>query len=214
MSLRLVPFAAGLVLSAAVSAAPVDWNTWSSTSAGTIATAGGPIAVTYSGPAFGMASGYPSYTPASTFADGSVVSNAPVAANGIMQLSGGSAELNTVTFSRPVTDPVMAIWSLGQGGTQASFVFTNATPIFVSGGPSAEYAGGPISVSGNAVFGNEGSGTVRFAGTYGSLSWTNPQYEYWYGFNVGAPVPEPASVALMLGGLGVLGAVARRRSPA
>jgi len=77
----------------------------------------------------------------------------------------------------------------------------------------AEYGGSAISVVGNNVFGTEGNGTVMFSGTYSSLSWTNPTSENWYGFNVGmtAAVPEPETYALLLAGLGVIGALSRRR---
>ncbi len=68
-------------------------------------------------------------------------------------------------------------WSLGQGGINAQFAFTNATPVSVSGGPGAEYGGPPISVAGNTVFGSEGNGTVQFIGTFTSISWTDPVFE-------------------------------------
>jgi len=215
MKIHSLAFAALCCVSAgAAQAAPIDWNTWSSNSAGTMANG---VNVGYSSAdGHNLVGGYPSYTPASTFADGTVVNNAPVSGNNILQIFGGTATVNTVTFSSAVINPVMAIWSLGQGGINASFVFQNATPVFVSGGPSAEYAGNPISVVGNTVFGVEGNGTVQFIGTYTSLSWTNPVFENWYGFNVGVagvanPVPEPETYALMLAGLGVVGAIARRR---
>jgi hypothetical protein len=125
-----------------------------------------------------------------------------------MQLDGGTTALNTLSFSVPITNPVVAIWSLGAGGTPASFVF-GQTPNFVAGGPSAEYGGSAISVSGNTVSGAEGNGTVRFLGTYSSITWTNPQFEFWYGFNVGvagvAAVPEPGPLALGLTGIACFG---------
>jgi hypothetical protein len=203
----------------AAQAAPIDWNTWTSTTAGAIATTGGPVGVGFAGDPISLQTPYPSYTPAPTFADGTVVDNAPVAANGIIQLFGGNDHVNTVTFSTAVVDPVMAIWSLGQGGIDARFDFIGATPTFISGGPSAEYGGSPIVVAGNSVSGVEGNGTVQFIGTYTSISWTNPVYENWYGFNVGIaavanPVPEPETYALMLAGLGVMGFMARRRRAA
>ena len=46
------------------------------------------------------------------------------------------------------------------------------------------------------------------------MTWTNPMFENWYGFTVGVPVaaiPEPETYALMLAGLALLGARARRR---
>ena len=217
MSLRVIALAALAAFSlSAAEAAPIAWNTWSSTSAGSIATGSGTVGVTFSGNAFGRLVDYPSYAPGTTWADGSVVSNGPVAANGILQLAGGSTALQTVAFSQAVVNPVFSIWSLGQSGLTASFVFQGATPVFVSGGPSAEYGGSPIVVAGNTVSGTEGNGTVEFIGTYTSLSWTNPQYEFWYGFDVGvagvaAPVPEPETYALMLGGLAAVAEQRRRR---
>lgn len=216
MKLHPIALAALIALATSAQAAPIDWNTWSSSTAGSISTTGGPVGVAFASPNGNHVPGYPSYTPTTTFADGTIVDNAPVAANGIMQLFGGSTALNTVTFATAVVNPVMAIWSLGQGGINAQFAFTNATPTFVSGGPSFEYVGSPISVGGNTVSGVEGNGTVQFLGTYTSLSWTNPVFENWYGFNVGIasvanPVPEPETYALMLAGLSVVGFMARRR---
>ena len=111
-------------------------------------------------------------------------------------------------------NPVFAIWSLGQGSIDASFVF-NQTPTFVAGGPSLEYSGSAISVAANTVSGREGNGTVEFFGTFTSLSWTNPVNENWYGFDVGftsvAAVPEPSTWAMMILGFCGLGFMAHRK---
>ncbi len=185
-------------------AAPIDWNAWTSATGGTIApdSVGVSFAIAGTGSIDNLVANYPSYTPTTTFADGVVVNNAPVSADGIIQLMGGNTNVNTVTFSKPVVNPVMAIWSLGAGGNPAQFDFMNATPVLVSGGPSAEYGGSSITISGNNVLGSEGNGTVQFMGTFTSLSWTNPKAEFWYGFDVGIAgvgttgVPEPSTLAL------------------
>jgi hypothetical protein len=188
----------------------ISWNTWTSDSTGTMTVGMTPISVGFATTNYHAAiPNYPSWTPTSTYADGTIVNKAPVAANGIMQLDGGTDALNTLTFSTPVTNPVVAIWSLGAGGTPASFVF-DATPTFVAGGPSAEYGGSAITVSGDVVSGSEGNGTVQFLGTYSSITWTNPQFEFWYGFNVGVAgvataVPEPSSAFLVLACAACLG---------
>jgi hypothetical protein len=161
-------------------AAVVSWNTWTSTSAGT----DGTIGVTYAGPANALVASYPTYTPTATWADGTIVNNAPLPSNNILQIFGGNSSVQTLTFSQAVVNPVFAIWSLGAPQFPASFVF-GQTPTFVSGGPSFEYAGGPISVVGNTVSGNEANGTIQFNGTFTQLTWTNPLFENWYGFNVG-----------------------------
>lgn len=200
--LLAVAATAALLLSSpnAASAAPINWTTWSNTVTGTM-NAPGSVTVTFAGNPFGMAPGYPSWGPSGTF-NGGTVGNAPPSSGGIIQLQGGNTLLQTITFSTAITNPVMAIWSLGQGGAPTTFVFSQ-TPTFQSGGPSNEYGGQAITVSGNTVTGVEGNGTFQFTGTFSSISWTNPDYEFWYGFTVGAPnqsrteVPEPASILLL-----------------
>jgi hypothetical protein len=193
------------------SAAPVTWTTWTSTSAGSA----DAIGVTFAGPAVALVNNYPSYTPTTTFADGTIVDNGPTASNNILQIMGGATTgLQTLTFSQAVVNPVFAIWSLGQPSIDASFDFTQ-TPTFIAGGPSAEYGGTAITVDGNTVHGQEANGTVMFQGTFQTISWTNPVFEDWYGFDVGfqtvAAVPEPSTWAMMILGFFGIGFMAFRQ---
>lgn len=193
-------FAILLFYSSSLLAAPVDWNYWSSSSTGFIFTAGPTINVTYSSADYhDVIYGIPSWNPTSTWADGTILSNGLTQNNNVMQIFGGTSTVNTLSFSQPVIDPVLAIWSLGsvvQGS--ASFVFTGLNPINIVGGPSAEYGGSPLTLTGVTVSGIEGNGSIQFLGTYSSISWTNPQFEDYYGFNVGilGVIPEPGSLLL------------------
>ena len=173
------------------------------------------MGISYSGELVALVGNYPSWTPSGTFADGISVSNGPSPSGGIIKLDGGGgsdAVTDIITFSHAVTNPVFAIWSLGQGGVDASFKF-GQSPTFVAGGASLEYGGGPISVAGNVVSGNEGNGTIMFLGKFDTISWTNPAPEYWYGFTVGvqSAVPEPSTWAMMLLGFAGIGLMTYRR---
>lgn len=200
------------------SAATINWTDWTGSSPGypsggsASGTMGG-VSVSYSGELLSLISGYPSYMPSSSYVGG-VVGNVPAGVTDqIIQLQGGASSppIDTVTFSQPVKDPVFAIWSLGNGGALANFTF-DATPHLDAGGELAEYGGSSIFIIGDAVYGAEGNGTIDFPGTYTSISWTNPAFEYWYGFSVGMPsaVPEPATLAIIGSALLGLG-IARRR---
>jgi hypothetical protein len=186
---------------AAVTTASADtiyWTDWVSNTTGSIVPPHTVhITVTYSGELSGLKLNYPSWNPSTTFADTNIVDNAPPKSGHMVRLGGGGSTVNTITFSRPVVNPVFSIWSLGAAGIPAKFEFINATPVFLIGGPSVEYGGAGISVAGNTVSGNEGNGTIRFLGTYSSISWKNELPENYYGFTVGVPaqggekIPEP-----------------------
>ncbi|HWR16728.1 MAG TPA: PEP-CTERM sorting domain-containing protein [Terriglobales bacterium] len=220
----MVGLAVCLLAALPVSADTVNWTQWSNTfttsaSAGSASGTSGSISVGYSGELESLLFNYPSWGPASTFSGGTI-SNAPPSSGGIVKLFGGNGQVvNTITFSQAVTNPVMAIWSLGQGGVNAQFLFGSSEPFTVqSGGGSNEYGGlSIVSCSGGTtICGVEGNGTIQFNGTFSSISWTNPVFENWYGFTVGtfAPttsVPEPASLLLLAAGLGGLPLLRKKR---
>lgn len=195
-------------------ASPIEWASWSpSFTTGSTGSASGTIGSTsfaYSGEVQNILFNYPSWGPAGTF-NGGTIDNAPPPSGGIVQLSGGtSSSVDTIVFATPVVNPVMAIWSLGQPSINASFYFNQPFTI-QSGGPSNEYGGSALTQLSLAAFGVEGNGTIQFIGTYSQISWTNPTYEWWYGFTVGAPTPLPAALPLFASGLGALGFLGWRR---
>jgi hypothetical protein len=222
-------FLAGALLAIAVPvSAQTVWTDWTSATAGnaTGSAAGtlNGIGVSYSGEVLSnrVINGTPTvsaspnvWAPATSFIGGTVTTS-PAVPGDIITLNGSFTGTNTLTFASPITNPVFAIWSLGQPGASASFTF-NVTPTKEAGGPNRDYGGSSIVVTGNVVSGSEGNGTVQFTGTFSSLSWTDT-VENYYGFTVGmagpsaAPIPEPSTWALLGVGLVALGLRARRRA--
>jgi hypothetical protein len=209
---QIIAAALALALGGAVSsanAATVTWTQWSSATAGLA----GANTVTYSGEAATLEANTPnsSWLPNSSYTGG-VVGNAPLPSNGMLDIHGGGTVIDTITFGTAVTNPVFAIFSLGNPNLAASFNFTS-TPTFQAGGPNSVFGGAPITVLGNVVSGSEGNGVVEFLGTFSSITWTNPVSENYYGFTVGvAAVPEPATWMMMILGFVGVGFVSFRRS--
>jgi hypothetical protein len=195
--------AAGLFIGAALSAqaAPV-WTDWQSINNGTLTQASHTTNVSLTGTAFDYDDGTPFYYmfPA-TFGN-----LAPV--DMIREAGTGSVTLN---FDQAVTGIYMALVSVGQPGVPVTYSFNNAFSVY-SDGPGA-WGAGTYSISGNDFTGNEFNGVLFFAGTFSSLTFNINQPEFWHGFNIAVnDVPEPGSLALLLGSLGMLGAVSRRRT--
>lgn len=212
-----------LVVTTSASAGPVVWTDWTSA---TVATAGsasgvlGGIGVTYSGEVAsptqtGCGTNY--WSPATPYLS-PTVDNAPFPLCDIITLVGGSTlPANTITFSSAVTNPIMAIVSLGRAALPVNYTFGQPFDV-LSFGPG--FFGGPgtlTELAGNVLNGLEGHGAIQFLGTFTSISWTATPSEFWHGFTVGiaatAVVPEPASLALLGLGLAAAAYRLRRRRP-
>lgn len=206
-------------------AAPISWVDWTAATAGftdgtaTGGTAGSGLTVDYSGEVYGIqtqvdGTGTDWWEPSATWADGSIIGNAPPGTD-IIALRGNTGSTNIITFSQPVTNPVMAIFSLGSPihtNPAVTYEFDTPFDVIVGGANSAFGGSSVVEMPGNVLSGVEGNGTIQFAGTVSSISFTVPTNESWHGFTVGAPVPLPGAAWLFgTGLLGLLGAAGLRR---
>jgi len=203
-------------------AAVIAWTDWTTatgfgglgSATGTIMLPGlGPVEVTYSGLVSiptQTSGGVDYWVPEATYRSAGV-DNAPSSTD-VIALDSSSVLSNTLTFSIPLVDPVMALLSLGNAGLAVTYSFDVPFDV-LSFGPGYWSLGGPgtlVELPGNQLQGMEGNGLIQFHGTVSSISWTASPSESWQGFTVGAaPLPEPTASLLI--GTGLLGLAMRRR---
>ena len=182
----LVTFAVSAPISA--HADNIGWANWSSATPGTPGSASGTIGsitVTYSGQNSGLLTNYPSWTPTTTFTGG-VVSNAPPAATTLFK--------SRVDRPSPRPSPSRLLSSIL---SSRSGVLARRHPCLFrlrphlrhftvqGGGPPQSTEAHPSLSSGEEVQGCEGNGVIQFDGTYTTISFTTPSFEYYYAFTVG-----------------------------
>ena len=124
-----------------------------------------------------------------------------------------NASFFTLTFSQAIVNPFIALVSVGQFAVPVSYGFDSNVSVLSSGSNKWGYGG--YSVAGNTFTGSEFNGVLQLQGSFTSMNIAVDQPEFWHGFNVGSAsvsaVPEPETYAMMLAGLGLMGAIARRR---
>jgi len=225
-----------LVLAAVLGAAPVvsalnvSYADWTSATAGAAGTAAGVITlpdastvgVSYTGDvAFAQTAGgfnywaYSSPAPYNNAAYNAYtgVDNMPTTSDIVALRRAVANPKNKITFSTPVTNPIMLILSQGQPGLPVNYDFDQDFSILSSGrgywGGSS--AGSLFEQAGDVLRGVEGHGAIQFIGTFTEITWSVNPAENWHGFTVGVAVPDGGLTLALLGfGLGAVGCVRRR----
>lgn len=211
----LLGFALALFASQPASASIIQWTDWTSYTVGSTGSADGTVAtgihVHYSGDVTfaqtGTGINYWTEGAPAPYTGNTVISNAPTPREMVAM---SLASTNTVTFSHALTDPIMAIVSMGSPNRLVTYDFN--APFTVLSEGMGYWGDGTYSLfAGDVLQGSELHSAIQFNGTFSSISWTTAPGENWHGMTIGMPVPEPSTLLLLGSGIAALGLWGRKR---
>jgi hypothetical protein len=147
--------------------ATVSWVNWTSADTTTATGTAAGVTVNFSGnlnPAAQTAGGINYWAFSSSTYTGGDVGNPPPDSDIIRLIGGSNTGTQTLTFNSPVTDPVMAILSMGQLRVPVDYDFDTPFDILNQGPGHWDHGGsGSLSeVSGDILRGHEGHGLIQF----------------------------------------------------
>ena len=110
----------------------------------------------------------------------------PIGGDILRMYGGEDTGLQSLTFSPPARDPVIAVMSLGSVSEPARIIFDNEIEVLTSG--AGKWGGGPdnlrVGEDVMTLIGQEAYGLVRVTGTFERLSFDIPDYESDYGLQI------------------------------
>lgn len=93
---------------------------------------------------------------------------------------------NTLTFSSPMTDPVLVFSSIGSSSIAVPIIFSNPIEVIWASGGNTVTVNSPTQITGI-----EGYVILRIPGVYNSISFNYTVAENWANFTFGATLPLP-----------------------
>ena len=212
----LVGFVALRLFGAVAHGGWVDWVHWQSytlgettgVATGTIASPGGPVGASYSGNLFdawlspaqsGNVDPWPG-APDYTAYDTPAIENRPPDHQILWQARGNWT--SSITFSQPVADLYMTIYSLGGGNGGALYGVSydfDASFDIVDSGSGRDGPGVMSQLPNDVLYGENGNGIIHFQGPVTKITWasTYVAYEGVNGFTFGTPAaPEPSILSV------------------
>ena len=207
----LIITAAAAFIHTLASAGP-SWIDWTTVNTGTLTIGSQVVGVTLTGSTPDLLdNGTYYYDNANTGGTTSAGTYGGYLPSDMLQVS--NASFFTLTFSQAIVNPYIALVSVGQPNLAVAYTFDSNVSVLSSG--SNYWGNGTYATAGNTFTGSEFNGVLQLQGSFTSMNIAVGQPEYWHGFNVGSAsvsaVPEPETYAMMLAGLGLMGAIARRR---
>jgi hypothetical protein len=198
--------------------ADVIWTDWTSITVGDPGSAVGTLGganVSFSGQADGHSTAIAGGS-FWTFPQYDVLGGQDPGNLGLIGVLGNTNLVQTITFSAPVVNPLMAIESLGNANLPVTLNFGDETFQVLTDGAGVFGNGSSIpgiGESGTALIGREFNGVILFQGTFSKIDWTIQSGENYHVFTIGSAgtVPVPASLPLLGSALAGLALRLRRR---